>query len=554
MSTLSPAVAVTAKRSSRRQHLFLLVTTITIAVAVLTCPFTQDALSKTPSTRFAAPAAQLFGRTVLAGSRTALAAVSSAATDRTVWHTEGSRIVSSTGAPVRIAGVNWSGFETTNMVPGGLKIQDYRSILRNIHAAGYNTVRIPFSNQMVESPIVPTNIAFENAEGEAINRDLSDLDSMQILDHIVSAAGEAGLKVILDNHRSEAGSSAEANGLWYTAEYPESAWIADWTALAARYKGNPAVIGFDLRNEPHNATNGGSCWSCNSANDWHLAAQRAGNAILRVNASVLIFVEGTDTVGSESDFWGGNLSGVRTAPVRLAVPGRLVYSAHVYGPTEYQQSWFNAATTPATLAALYHRHWGFISEAGIAPVWIGEFGTPNNDVDVSSTEPGSEGQWFQAIVAYLGSHPSIGWTYWGINGEDRYGLLDAAYNSTPANTLKAQALASIRRPAAAAAAFETASTGAQPTGTRTAFTTAPQPIYQAPTYPALTYQASTNQSSADQILLDRAAIASTGRTVRKVPVHHTAATTADAAVESSVAEQVRLATARALRVTGGQAE
>ena len=541
MSTHSQASATVVTRSSRRQHLFLLVTSVVIAVAVLSCPFTQDALSKTPSTRFAAPAAQLFGRTVLAGSRTAFAAVSSAsaAINRTVWHTEGSRIVSSTGAPVRISGVNWSGFETTNMVPGGLQKQDYHSILRGIHTAGYNTVRIPFSNQMVESPIVPANIAFENAAGQPINSDLEGLDAMAILDHIVDAAAHTGLKVILDNHRSEAGSSAEANGLWYTAEYPESAWIADWTALAARYKGNPAVIGFDLRNEPHNATRGGACWSCGGATDWHLAAERAGNAVLRVNSSLLIFVEGTDTIGSESDFWGGNLAGVRTAPVHLAVPNRLVYSAHVYGPTEYAQSWFNANTSPATLAALYHRHWGFISEAGIAPVWIGEFGTPNNDADVSSTEPGSEGQWFQALVAYLGSHPSIGWTYWGINGEDRYGLLDAAYNSTPANTLKAQALASIRRPAAAAA-FETASAATQPT-------------YQAPVYQAPAYQAPTYQGSTDQALLNRAASTPRTAAVRSI-AHRSATPTADSAVESSVAEQVRLATARALRATGGQAE
>jgi Cellulase (glycosyl hydrolase family 5) len=33
---------------------------------------------------------------------------------------------------------------------------------------------------------------------------------------------------------------------------PESTWIADWKALAARYKGNPTVIGADLHNEPHN--------------------------------------------------------------------------------------------------------------------------------------------------------------------------------------------------------------------------------------------------------------------------------------------------------------
>ena len=544
MSTPSPAAvpALIPKRSSRRRRLFFLVSTVAITIAALSCPLTQDALSHTPASRFSAPAQKL-GRTVLAHA-------SALASNQGFWHTEGNRIVTGSGASMRIAGVNWSGFETTNMVPGGLKVQDYRSILRGIHASGYNTVRIPFSNQMVESPIVPSDIAFENAEGKAINQDLADLDAMQILDRIIDAAGQAGLKVILDNHRSESGSSAEANGLWYTDQYPESAWLADWTTLAARYQGNATVIGFDLRNEPHNATQGGACWSCGGANDWHLAAQRAGNTVLRVNPSLLIFVEGTDTVGSESDFWGGNLAGVRSAPVRLSISGRLVYSVHVYGPTEYQQSWFNPATTPATLAALYHRHWGFISESGIAPVWIGEFGTPNNDADVSSTEPGSEGQWFQALIAYLGNHPSIGWSYWGINGEDRYGLLDASYNAAPANILKAQALASIRQPRSTG--FETAAV-ARPVRTIVA-----APVtYTGSSNPSSTYTAPGTYNVPSASLATLAvpvAVSSHLSSVARVrPVAHIVVSSKNA-VESSVAEQVRLATIRALRSADGQAE
>ena len=238
--------------------------------------------------------------------------------------------------------MNWSGFETTSGVVGGLRYQDYHAILRVVAAQGYTAVRIPFSNQMIEHPAVPSEISFENDQG-AINSDLEDLNSLQILDHIVAAAGELGLKVILDDHRSEAGSSAESNGLWYTADYPEQAWIADWVSLAHRYRGNSTVIGFDLRNEPHNAGAGGACWDCGGAHDWHRAAERAGDAVLRANSNVLIFVEGVDQYEGESSWWGGSLAGVRNSPVHLAIPGRLVYSPHVYGPVEYQQPWFNAS-------------------------------------------------------------------------------------------------------------------------------------------------------------------------------------------------------------------
>ena len=361
------------------------------------------------------------------------------------WHTEGSRIVNDRRQTMRISGLNWSGFETPAAIPGGLRFQDYHAILKMVASSGYNTLRIPFSNQMIEQPTIPTNIAFEGEQG-GINTDLEGLDSMQILDHIVAAAGDLGLKVILDDHRSEAGSSAEESGLWYTEQYPEQAWISDWVALAHHFRGNPTVIGFDLRNEPHNAGTTGACWSCGGERDWHRAAERAGNAVLAENANLLIFVEGVDQYEDTNSFWGGDLAGVRKSPVHLAQSGHLVYSPHVYGPSEYAQPWFNAQTTPASLIAKYRKNWAFINESGLAPVWVGEFGTTNDAAAVSSTEPGSEGQWFQTLVDYLVQHNEVGWTYWSLNGDDRYGLLDSRYHTGAASPQKALQLARIQMP------------------------------------------------------------------------------------------------------------
>ncbi len=320
-------------------------------------------------------------------------------------------------------------------------MQDYRAILQTIKADGFNTVRIPLSNEMVERPVVPEKIGFANERG-AINRDLEGLTSIEILDRIVEYAGTLGLKVILDNHRSEAGDSAEQSGLWYTSEYPESAWIGDWERLARRYVGNSTVVGVDLRNEPHNASNGGACWDCGGERDWHRAAERGGNAVLRVNPRLIVFVEGVDAYNNDSYWWGGNLEGVRRSPVRLEVPNQLVYSPHTYGPNEYAQKWFNAGTTPASLEAVWMKHWAYVSLNGIAPVWVGEFGTTNRTEDIRGSEPGSEGQWFQSLVAFLGEHQELSWTSWALNGEDANGLLNAHYDAT-ANGLKQEMLASI---------------------------------------------------------------------------------------------------------------
>ena len=383
-------------------------------------------------------------RCALAAGLAMLLPLSAEAQGTGYWHTSGNRILDASGVQVRIAGINWYGFETTRGVAGGLTSQDYKSVLQTVKTQGFNTVRIPFSNQMVETPQVPSSISFSNSSG-AINTDLQGLNSLQILDKIVAQAGVVGLRVILDNHRSEAGDSAESNGLWFTSSYPESAWINDWTTLAQRYANNSTVIGFDLRNEPHNAFSGGACWDCGGTNDWHLAAERAGNAVLAVNAKLLIFVEGTDAYASNDYYWwGGNLAGAANSPVVLSVANQLVYSAHDYGPTEYQQQWFNGSTTAASLASVWTAHWGYLAKNGVAPVWLGEFGTTNDAASISSTAAGSEGQWFQSLVSYLQADGTLNWTYWALNGEDRYGLLDSNYDATPVSGAKESSLQTIQ--------------------------------------------------------------------------------------------------------------
>lgn len=379
------------------------------------------------------------------------------------WHTSGNQILDSNNQPVRIAGVNWYGFETTDEIAHGLWAQDYHTVINEIKSNGYNVIRLPFSNQMVETPSNPTNFT-QNVNGQAVNTDLAGLNALQIMDKIVAAAGAAGLRVILDNHRSEAGNSNEANGLWYTSAYPDSAWVNDWKTLAARYKsftdasGNPIVIGMDLRNEPHVLANGGStgaCWTgdsrtngcptSNTAQNWPAAATRAGNAILAINPHLLIFVEGNDCYGTDCGWQGGNLEGVATNPITLNVANQLAYSAHDYGPDLFAQSWFNSSTTFASLSAVWTKFWGYVSANNIAPVWVGEFGTTNNASDLQSSSPGSQGQWFQSLVNFLQNNPNLNWTYWALNGEDSFALLNSQYNGIASST-KQSMLATIQFP------------------------------------------------------------------------------------------------------------
>jgi endoglucanase len=384
------------------------------------------------------------------------------------WHTSGNQIFDSAGNPVRIAGINWYGFETPDEIAHGLWAQDYHTVINDIKSLGYNTIRIPFSNQMVEDPIVPQNLSFYNNTGP-INTDLEGLNALQDLQKIVDYAGQAGLKVILDDHRSEAGESAEANGLWYTSTYTSQDWVTDWVTLARMFAGNPAVVGFDLRNEPHTPAGDtyaqGATWGTGDPDtDIRLAYEQAGNAILAVDPGALIFCEGVSenpgsSGGYDSTWWGGDLAEAGQYPVVLSSPGHVVYSAHDYGPSLFQQTWFNSSTTPAGLDAVWNQFWGYLYAQDTAPVWVGEFGTDNAAADISSTTPGSQGQWFSALVSYLTANKWMGWTYWALNGEDSYALLDSNYDPAPVSAAKEDLLATIEFPLSGAATGSPSPTG-----------------------------------------------------------------------------------------------
>jgi endoglucanase len=367
------------------------------------------------------------------------------------WHTDGAQIFDSNNQPVRIAGINWFGFETSNYVVHGLWARDYKDMLNQIVSLGYNTIRLPFSNQLFDPGSTPNGINFSNG----MNVDLQGLTTgLQIMDKIISYGGSIGLKFILDQHRPDSGAQS---ALWYTPQYPESRWLSDWQMLAKHFLGNTAVIGADLHNEPRSP----ACWGCgNAAIDWQAAAQRAGNAILAINPNWLIFVEGIDTYNGDSYWWGGNLEGVQAHPVQLNVAHRLVYSVHDYPASVFNQPWFSASNYPANLPSVWDKYWGYIQKQGIAPVWVGEFGSR-----LATTQ---DQQWFSSLVTYLGTGAhGINWTYWAWNPDsgDTGGILQDDWQTV--NSAKQNLLKPILFPLKGASSTPTATPGSAPTPTAT---------------------------------------------------------------------------------------
>src|SRR5262245_18638433 len=336
-------------------------------------------------------------------------------------HTSGSKIVDSTGATVKLTGINWFGMETDNHTFHGLwagRNATWKMQIDHMAQIGFNTIRVPYTGDSLRSGATATSINTDS------NPDLIGLSPLQILDQVVNYAGSKGMRIILDRHRPTA---AGQTPLWNGAGVSEASEIADWQMLAQRYAGNTTVIGADLFNEPHannvDPNGDGACWGTgNTTCDWRLASQRIGNAILQVNSNWLIFVEGVsclpgpgtpntfDSIPDDPmacDWWGGNLAGAATAPVQLSVANRLVYSPHEYGISVFdRQAWFKDPNFPNNLPAVWDHFWGYLAKQNVAPIMVGEFGsTLANPLDV---------QWLNSLMSYLTTN-GMSFTFWAWN-------------------------------------------------------------------------------------------------------------------------------------------
>ena len=91
-------------------------------------------------------------RALVAGlaATAALTAMSSASAIQGPLHTSGGQIVDQANREVVLQGVNWFGLETANHAPHGLWTRDYRDMLAQIKAQGFNVVRLPFSLQALK--------------------------------------------------------------------------------------------------------------------------------------------------------------------------------------------------------------------------------------------------------------------------------------------------------------------------------------------------------------------------------------------------------------------
>ncbi len=335
----------------------------------------------------------------------------------------GNKLFDVQGKEVRLTGVNWFGFETQNYFPHGIWTRDMKSVLQQIKDLGFNTIRVPWCNEML-NPGVTINVPSYGSDAytgiSPMNEEESKVTKpIELMDIFVRWCQENDMKIVLDNH-SRAADGFLNEKLWYTPEYSEERWINDWIFMANRYKDFSAVVGMDLNNEPH-----GSSWgNSNPATDWNKAAERCGNAILKVNPNVLIIVEGVGEFEGNSYWWGGQLMGAKKYPVQLSDPNKLMYSAHEYGPEVAPQDWFDAPNFPQNMPGIWRDNYHYLYEEETSPLFVGEFGIKNQDAF-----GGIAFTWFTEFTNFMGGIYS--WTFWSMNPNsgDTGGILQDDWSS-----------------------------------------------------------------------------------------------------------------------------
>ena len=111
-----------------------------------------------------------------------------------------------------------------------------------IKAAGFNTVRVPLHWRLFVEPDADA----DRFEGPG----------WSLLDRLIAWCREAGLRVIIDLHAAPGGQTGvnhdDGTGFpltFYVPRYRQLT-VALWRELAARYRDDPTVLGYDLLNEP----------------------------------------------------------------------------------------------------------------------------------------------------------------------------------------------------------------------------------------------------------------------------------------------------------------
>jgi endoglucanase len=225
------------------------------------------------------------------------------ATTLSLLKVQGPQIVDAAGRPVVLQGVAFG-----NQVWSDARIprqhHDERDFER-VRAMGMNSIRFYLNYKSFES---------DDRPGVYLK------DGFDWLDENVDWARKHGVYLVLNMHVPQGGyqSLGKGKALWSDAK-EQDRFIQLWRAIAERYKGEPAVAGFDILNEPVVSE---------SLDQWKQLAERTIAAIREVNQEHIVFVERLNAIDGD---WKENAD---RNFFRVGDPN-VVYEFHFYKPFHF---------------------------------------------------------------------------------------------------------------------------------------------------------------------------------------------------------------------------